>query len=238
MLNYTKPFFISILFFFFFSTYLYLRRGYFDLYIANKVLGSVPVLLIALILIIGPLSRAYQRFDGWVLLRKELGILAVCMALIHGIISLFFLPDKFRPDGYFTSAYFLPFLFGVLGLLSLVYLFILSLEKIIQRIDKKQWWHIQNWGIRISMVLILLHIVIMKLPGWITWYTKGGTTELARPYMLPGSLLTGAVGIYVIIVRLAEYTGQKALKFMIPIITFTLLTFLLVSFYWGYRKTL
>src|SRR3989338_10107917 len=100
--SYSKPFLVTILFFFFFSFYLYLRRGYFDLYIANKVFGSVPVATLALVAMIGPLSRAYQRFDGWVLVRKELGILAMFLAVIHGIISLFFLPGKFKPDYYFS----------------------------------------------------------------------------------------------------------------------------------------
>ena len=235
--SYSKPFLVTILFFFFFSFYLYLRRGYFDLYIANKVFGSVPVATLALVVMIGPLSRAYQRFDAWILIRKELGILAMGMTVIHGIISLFFLPDRFQPDYYFTPEHRIPFLFGLFGILLLMYLFILSWEYIIKKIDKKQWWHIQNWGIRIAMVAILLHIILLKYPGWLKWYADGGNTELLRPYMLPGRLMAGGLGIYVFFARLVFFIGQKALKLVIPICTFMLVAFLLISFYWGYRKT-
>lgn len=236
--NYTKPFLISILFFFFFSFYLYLRRGYFDLYIANKVFGSIPVVTIGLILIIGPFSRAYQRFDTWVHMRKELGIIAMISALLHGIISLFLLPERFNPAYFFTRSQSLPFLLGVISLLILIYLFILSLNAIVMRLDKKQWWHIQNWGIRIAIITILLHVFLMKWTGWVKWFTEGGSLELARPYMPPGSLIAGSIGVYVVIIRLAEYAGQKTLKLVIPLTTIFYVIFLLVSFYWGYQKSL
>ncbi len=234
---YSKSFFITALFFFFFSFYLYLRRGYFDLYIANKVFGSVPVATLGLVLMIGPLSRAYQRFDSWILLRKELGILAMFIALIHAIISLFLLPGRFNPDYFFSPEHRMPFFFGLFGMLLLTYLCILSWEYIIKKIDKKLWWHIQNWGIRIAFAAILFHIMLLKYQGWFTWYTNGGSAELARPYMLPGSLLAGTIGIFVVLIRFAEYCGQKVLKRVIPIYTFLLVLFLLISFYIGYQKT-
>lgn len=236
--HYIKPLLISLLFFFLFSFYLYLRRGYFNLYIANKVFGSVPVILLGLILIISPLSRAYQRFDAWTHLRKELGIIAMISALLHGIISLFLLPDRFNPAYFFTRSQLLPFLLGIISLLILIYLFILSLNAIVMRLDKKQWWHIQNWGVRIAYITILLHLYIMKWPGWVKWYIEGGSTDLARPFMPPGSLIAGSLGMYAVVIRVAEYLNQKTLKYVIPFATFITMIFLLASFYWGYQKSL
>lgn len=236
--NYTKPFLIFMLLFFFFSFYLYMRRGYFNLYIANKVFGSVPVLLIGLILIIGPLSRVYQLFDTWVHMRKELGIIAMISALLHGTISLFLLPERFNPDYFFTRIQLPAFLLGVFSLLLLIYLFILSLQEVVIRLDKKHWWHIQNWGVRITFITILLHVFIMKWSGWVKWYTQGGSSELSRSFMPPGSLIAASIGMYVVIIRLAQYAGQKTLRLVMPLTTIFYVLFLLVSFYWGYQKSL
>src|SRR3989304_6445686 len=111
------------------SGYLFLRRGYFDLYIINKVLAGASLIILVVIILIGPLSRFYDRFDSWVIYRKEFGIVAFLLALAHGIISFFFLSDRF------TFSYFmnnlLTFIFGLISLFILAYLFILSFERVI-----------------------------------------------------------------------------------------------------------
>ena len=70
-----------------FSLYLFLRRGYYDLFILNKVLASASLVLLGIILLIGPISRFYNRFDKWLIYRREIGIFAFLLALTHGIIS-------------------------------------------------------------------------------------------------------------------------------------------------------
>src|SRR3990167_4836153 len=104
------------------SGYLFLRRGYFDLYIINKVLSGVSLIVLAVVMFIGPLSRLYDRFDSWIIYRKELGIVAFLLALAHGVISFFFLSEKFSITYFMNNL--LTFIFGLISLFILAYLFI------------------------------------------------------------------------------------------------------------------
>ena len=83
------------------SGYLFLRRGSFDLNIINQASADASLIILAVVLLIGPLSRLYDRFDSWIIYRKELGIIAFLLALAHGVISFFFLSDRF------SSTYFM-----------------------------------------------------------------------------------------------------------------------------------
>ncbi len=85
---------IGVLFFVGLSVYLYYRRGYYDVYIANKIFAGTSAILLGIVLLLGPLSRAYDRFDRWLKYRKEIGIIAFVLALTHSITSFFFLTEK------------------------------------------------------------------------------------------------------------------------------------------------
>ncbi len=52
------------------SLYLFLRRGYYDLYIINKVFGSTSVVLAGLTLVIGPLSGIFSGIKVFLNTRK------------------------------------------------------------------------------------------------------------------------------------------------------------------------
>lgn len=213
------------------SGYLFLRRGYFDLYIINKVSAGASLIILAVIILIGPLSRLYDRFDSWIIYRKELGIVAFLLALAHGIISFFFLSDRF------TFSYFmnnlLTFIFGLISLFILAYLFILSFERVINNLDRKKWWLVQSWGVRIAGTLAFLHIFLMKYPGWLKWYDQGGAPELSRPYLLPASIIAFSFAFFVVLVRLAEFFGKKVGRIMVFLLFILLIFFLIGSFLWG-----
>ncbi|MFZ5845165.1 MAG: ferric reductase-like transmembrane domain-containing protein [Patescibacteria group bacterium] len=227
---------ISLAAFLSFSLYLYLRRGYYNLYIANKAFGSAGLIVIGIVLLIGPLSRLYERFDPWLIYRKELGIVGFAFALLHALVSFFFLPDRFPLAGYFGWG-FTPFLLGLSSLLLLIALFILSFEGVSRQIEKEAWWRWQYRGVRIAALLLFLHLVIMKYPGWLTWFTKGGSEELVRPYLPPGSLIAGSFGFMVLLVRLIEAAGAKIARLVTPLLLALLLVFWMGSLAWGKTKT-
>lgn len=222
------------------STYLFLRRGYYNLYIANKAFGSTGLIVIGLVLLIGPLARLYQRFDPWIVYRKELGIVGFAAALTHTIISLFFLPDKFAFVSFFTftslNRGLVPFLFGITSIIIFFILTILSVDSVIHRMDKAVWWRWQYWGVRIAFILLFLHLVAMKYPGWISWFVKGGGNELTRPFMPPGSLIAGSFGLFVLLVRLVELVDAKVAKITVPVLFLFLVVFWVESYLWGISK--
>ena len=220
-----------------FSLYLFLRRGYYDLYIINKAFSSASFVVIGIVLLIGPFCRLYQRFDHWILYRKELGLVGFAAALAHTVISLFFLPDKFAFASFFTYTSFnrglVPFLFGAGSIILFSILTVISLEAIKCRIENDAWWRWQYWGVRIAFVLLFLHLVVMKYPGWISWYVQGGGKELARPFMPPGSIAAGSFGLFVLLVRLAELVDGKVAKITIPLLFLFLVLFWIESYFWG-----
>ena len=102
--------------------------------------------------------------------------------------------------------------------------------------DPKKWWAYQVWGSRIAGVLVFLHLVLMKYPGWIRWYQNGGSDELVRPFMPPASIIAAAFGFLVILVRTSELINQKLVKFLMPFLFAGLILFVGFSFALGKSK--
>jgi len=222
---------VALLLFVGLSAYIFLRRGYFDFYIANKVFAGVAFLLIAIVLLIGPLTRLYQVFDGWMMYRKELGVLAFLLALLHSVISLFLLPDHF-PFAYFINNAFTTIL-GILAVIVLAFLFTISRQKILSRIDHHFWWKMQFWGIRIAGTLIFFHVFLLKWSGWIQWYVKGGSSDLLRPYLPGASLIIAPFGLFVLGVRIVELAMPiKITRIAVPILLGVYILWLGITAMW------
>lgn len=195
-----------------FCCYLLIRRGYlFDapptadtLYVFNKALIGVGTVLLAFTFLIGPIVRYFDRFDKWLGYRKEIGILGGFLALAHGVVSYFFLPLKF-PQSKFNLEN-IPFIAGFIGSLILVFLFVLSFKKIIDRMNKGHWWFLQRWGLRAVILFTVIHVFVMKWQGWMKWIKQGGTptAELAHPLMPGLGMLVSLFLAWVIVVRLYE----------------------------------
>lgn len=77
------------------SFYLFNRRGYYDLYIVNKIFAGVSAILLGIILLIGSGSRLFSFPDRFIRYRKGLGITAFFAALAHFISSFFFCRQNF-----------------------------------------------------------------------------------------------------------------------------------------------
>ena len=72
-------------------------------------------------------------------------------------------------------------------------------------IGRERWWQLQYWGMRITFVLVFLHVFIMKWGGWVKWYKVGGGKELVHPEWPGAGLLIGWFMAFVVLVRLAEF---------------------------------
>lgn len=198
--------------------YLTARRGYFDLSIVNKSLASGSLALLGIVLLLGPLSRLYQRFDRWVNYRKELGILAFLTGAIHVYLSMFPLARR-GPLVLYQARPVIAYL-GLMGLLIMAGLFILSFEKVKNKLDTAKWWKIQYAGVRIAALAVLLHMTLFKYSEWGKWLT-GEVGKLARPGWPPASLLVAIFSGFVLLVRLSEILGLRAAKALVPILAAT-----------------
>lgn len=206
--QYGNALLVSIILFAFYSIYLLYRRGYYDLYIVNKVFANVSIVLLGFVLLLGPLSRMFNKFDKYVQYRKELGITAFFLAIIHGIVSFFFLSDHFTRERFFTTGKW-PFIFGLIASSILIVIFFISNKKASAAIGSKVWWKMQNWGVRLVFIFVTLHVFIMKYSNWLSWYQKGGATDLKRPDWPGAGILTAWFIIFVIVVRTAEALNKK-----------------------------
>ena len=211
------------------SFYLFLRRGYYDLFIANKALAGTAFVLLAFVLLVGLLARYFVRFDGWLIYRKEIGIVAFVFALAHGVVS--FLIPQFNLFSWAALANVNLWL-GGLALLILLFLTVISGNWAIRKFGGQKWWFFQQWGARLALILVLYHVFLMKYGGWADWFIHGGSKTLARPYLPPLSLFSFLPAIFVVVVRLGEFFGPKIGK----VIFFASLSLLaaayLISFLW------
>lgn len=197
----------------FFSLYLFIRRGYlFDapptadtLYVFNKAVVGAGTVLLAFTFLIGPIVRYFDRFDQWLGYRKEIGIVAGFLVFFHAIVSYSFLPLKFSQSRFTFDS--LPFAAGFIGVLLLIFLFIISFKKVIEMMDGSRWWFLQRWGLRFVILLTIIHVYSMKWNGWMKWLKQGGgnpTAELANPQMAGLGILVMMFLTWVVIVRLYE----------------------------------
>ena len=194
--------------------YLFIRSGSFVPSIANKGLADISLVLLGIVLLIGPLSRLYSRFDLWVNYRKELGILAFFTGVAHVYLSMFVLARR-GPFGLFQSRPLVAYT-GLLGLLIMAYLFIISFEKIKTQLGVAKWWKMQYWGARITGVAIFIHITAFKYPEWDTWL-NGKTEGLALPNLPPANLLVAIFFAFVLLTRLSERLNSKIARFLTPV---------------------
>lgn len=216
----------------FLSLYIFYRRGYYDLYIANKAFAGTAAVLLGIILLIGPLSRYFAFPDRYIQYRKELGIIAFFLALIHANVSLFFLPTHFPLFIYFGT-FSWQFVLGMIATVALFALFVISNERAAETIGRKLWWRMQNWGIRITFTLVLFHVFLMKWAGWVKWYKVGGGKELVHPELPGGGLLVGWFMAFVVFVRLAEFLGPRFFRAAWYVGIVTLPAIYIATFWWG-----
>lgn len=197
----------------FMGLYLFIRRGYmFDapptadmFYVPNKIIVGAGTVLLAFTFLIGPIVRYFDRFDRWLGYRKELGIVAGFLVFFHAIISYFFLPLKFPQSKLDLDS--ITFGAGLIGVLLLIFLFIISFKKVIEMMDGSRWWFLQRWGLRFVILLTIIHVYSMKWNGWMKWLKQGGgnpTAELANPQMAGLGILVMMFVTWVVIVRLYE----------------------------------
>lgn len=212
--DYFISFFIALVLAIILSAYLLFRRGYFFdapptadmLYVPNKVLAGTGVALLAFTFLIGPIVRSFPSLHGWLQYRKEIGIVGGFFALMHVIVSYFFLPLKFPQEKF--DLLNIPFVAGLLGSALLIFLFIISFKSIIERMDGTKWWFLQRWGLRLVIAFTLIHVFVMKWSGWMKWLKDGGkvSAELANPWLPGAGILVSMFVTWVVIVRLYEMT--------------------------------
>ncbi len=200
---------LSLLAFLVFSVYLYLRRGYYNIYIINKVFGSSAVILASLTLLIGPL-RKLPLFMRMMLYRRQLGLIAFLFAILHVIFSLLQLKRFPFPTWYLSE--WLPITFGILAVLVWLYMTYISRNSKIKELGVDIWKKRLSLLGHVGFIAVFFHLVVMKYQGWIKWFQGQIKTspELAHPSYPPASLLVFIIMAGILLFRLLHHFQRKS----------------------------
>lgn len=182
------------------SVYLFLRRGYYNTYIINKVVGSTAAILAGLTLLIGPLASRSIRIALLIPIRRHVGLLALGFGLAHAATSILFLSQRF-PLAWYQKQW-LPVLFGGAAIVLWLYLASISTNASIKHLGGTWKKHQRLFGY-LAFLAAYLHLVIMKYGGWVTWLQEKTqkTPELANPSYPPASIFILLVMTGIIIYR-------------------------------------
>lgn len=201
---------VAGLLFAFAAFYWYARQGNFSLNTANRAIADVAFIILAIVLLLGPLTRWYNVFDKYLQYRKELGITVAVLVVTHFIISFFLLTEAAQRVRFVTTGA-KGFLFGSIATLALVGLTAISSTTLMRAIGSHRWWSLQRWGVRIAYVASVLHIWFVALPRWKTWYLKGDPRAAFDQWPSLG-ILTGWLIAAVLILRLVEHVSDRAAR--------------------------
>lgn len=190
------------------SAYLFIRRGYYNIYIINKVFGSSAVVLAGIALLIGPL-RKFSFVAFFMTIRRHLGILAFAFALLHVMASLY-QTNRFAWFSWYFNEW-IPISFGIMAILIWVYMTYISRNSKIVQLGADVWKSRLSLAGKIAFLAIFLHIVVMKYQGWIKWFNGDvkQSAELANPSYPPASLFVFLFMTIVIIYRIVKALRRK-----------------------------
>ncbi|MBI2443564.1 MAG: hypothetical protein HYV40_06715 [Candidatus Levybacteria bacterium] len=190
------------------SLYLFIRRGYYDLYIINKVFGSSAVILAGITLLIGPL-RQFSFGVSLMTIRRHLGLLAFGFAIVHILASLY-QSNRFIWFSWYLNEW-IPVSAGFFAIALLAYMTYISRNKKIQELGPDVWKNRLSIAGKLSFLAIFLHLTIMKYQGWIRWFNGEvkQSQELANPTYPPASLFVFFLMLTVIIFRIVHWFTHK-----------------------------
>lgn len=210
--RWTRSLLIALVLFLIFSVYLFIRRGYFNLYIANKVFGSTAAILAGIALVIGPLSKHFTYFLRFMTIRRHMGLLAFAFAIMHALISVFFIPNKFSITWYTKE--WLPVTFGILTVGTWMYMTFISRNSKIKELGADAWGKRLSIAGQLAFAFIFLHLTIMKTNGWIKWFNGEvkQTPELLNPSYPPASIFVLLTISLVILYRIYVFLARKPIS--------------------------
>ncbi len=175
------------------ALFLYSRAQWSEMHRWNRAIGDMSLVLVALAMMLGPMSRLWRVFVKVLPYRRELGIYAVLLALIHATIILFgwVQLDLMRLIGFefhpglqqyvmFQQGFGLANLIGVLALLYGAILAITSNDASIRWLGNSVWKFVQQgtyvlWWLSVihTGYFLFLHFLDFDRPtpepNWFQW---------------------------------------------------------------------
>lgn len=182
------------------SLYLFIRRGNYDLYVANKVFATTALILIGLSFALSGICYFWNFADSKIVYRKDLGLSGFAFAIVHIIISIFFLPNRF-PYPQWMNEHWISALFGTVALIIFSIMAAISNNFAMQRLGVKQWKLILRTGY-VAYTAVIVHFAVLKYTEWIKWFTT------FQPLLPPLSLFAFVFSVGVIVLRISMFIDR------------------------------
>jgi len=175
------------------AIFLYSRAEWSDMHRWNRAIGDVSLVLIAIAMALGPISRLWRKTVKFLPYRRELGIYAVLLALTHGLIILigWVELDLMRLIGFefhpgiqeyvmVQHGFGLSNLIGVLALLYGAILAITSNDRSLRLLGNTVWKFVQRgtyvlWWLSVVHAGYFLYLHFLDYhratpePNWFQW---------------------------------------------------------------------
>lgn len=164
----------------------------------NRILSLVGTLLIAFSMIISGITYFTNFADKTLLVRKHLGIVGFWFILIHGVFSLFLLPNFFPfPDYYFASKNIISFLCALTSTILLIIMAFITNTWAMKKIGPKIWRLMLRYFGYTALILSLYHFGVKGWPYWTTWIQN----LFSSPSAPNPALIVFGIGIVTIVLR-------------------------------------
>lgn len=216
---------VSFVIFIPFALELFARRDWaISLYLVNKVLASVGMVMITLSFLISAFRSLWKWFNAHQNHARYLGLVGLAYTIVHIIASLFIslaehMPDKKNPGAFVFPFpdYFLQHWFSYTCAIIAFGVF-LSLAKISMpsnELAAKKYGY-DNWKARlrygyIGVILGVIHSAILKLNGWERWIDDKLALAHQEPILPPLSLIVAILVALMITAKAFHLFSQRRL---------------------------
>lgn len=139
----------------------------------NKSVADTAILLMGFSMLLSSVSYFGNRLDWTVVYRKYLGLIGFAFALAHLVLSWGAFTALLKTETWQQGRYW-PAFAGLLAL-SIFTVMALVSNTLLARTLGKYWRYVLRTGY-IAVLFVLLHVVLLKSPRWITWYQEGMKT--------------------------------------------------------------
>lgn len=179
--------------------YMMLRGYAFGLYISNRALAVAGLILINVSFVLSGTSYFWHIGTKALIYRKQLGVVGFYIALLHAIISFFFLRPVFIfPEMLFLTP--LPFVVSLFAVLIFIMMIMVSNFGVPQKIGGVLWRKLLRVGY-VGIILIMIHFFILTSSEWVAWLNRPATI------LPPFSLLLFVFSAFVLILRVFLYVA-------------------------------
>jgi len=167
----------------------------------NKSVADTAIILVGLSMLLSSLCYFWNFFDSVIRYRKHLGLVGFAYAIAHLVLSLSAFQALLKVETW-EKGLMWPALTGVIAMVIFAIMAIISNSMMAQLLGGKVWRAILRTGY-IAIIFVCVHVVLLKFPRWLTWYTSGMQT-------LPSlSLIVTLFMLIVLIMRVILWWSLK-----------------------------